>query len=269
VSLLRYDAELNILVVTKGHPFARDPFFAMFDAEPGIAWSNVDQPAAQVFFHPERAKPYDAFVLYDMPGIEFGPKGPRFHDPPEDYVNGFLDLLDRGHGFVFLHHAIAGWPTWPEYARIVGARFLYAPGEVAGAAYPASGYRHDVAHRISVVDADHPVTRELGTGFEFVDELYLCPVLEDACTPLLTSDHDFVDREFYSAELAVRGEMFSRAGWSHPNGSNWIAWTQRYRSSPIVTIACGDSPNAYESPQLRRLIANAIRYVAAEARSDS
>jgi len=27
-----------------------------------------------------------------------------------------LDLLDTGLGFVFLHHALAGWPAWPGWA---------------------------------------------------------------------------------------------------------------------------------------------------------
>ncbi len=82
MSFIRYGADLNVLLVTKGHPFLRDPFFAIFDAFPDIACSNVEQPAAQAFFTPQRAEPYDAFVMYDMPGIEFSPGGPAFHDPP-------------------------------------------------------------------------------------------------------------------------------------------------------------------------------------------
>ena len=94
----------------------------------------------------------------------------------------------------------------------------------------------------------------------------ICPVDEKRVTPLLRSDHRFADDEFYSAELAVQGKMFSREGWSHPPGTDLIAWTHRYRNSPIVYIACGDDPKAYVNPGLRRLLANAIRWVAAEAR---
>ncbi len=262
MSMIRYESDLEILVVTKGHPFERDPFFEIFDTIPDIGWSAVEQPAAQTFFTPEHAQHYDAYVMYDMPGIEFSVDGPKFHDPPAAYVDNFMKLLERGHGFVFLHHAIAGWPTWPEYADIIGGRFLYAPGEINGHPYPASGYRHAVKHRLRCVADGHPVTEGLEQGFEIEDELYLCPIDEQRLTPLLRSDHDFVDSNFYSADLAVRGEMFSRQGWSHPRGSNLIAWTHRYRNSPIVYIACGDGPDAYRNPDLRRLIANAIRYVA-------
>jgi hypothetical protein len=106
MSIIRDDAEIQTLVITKGHPFDRDGFFGMLEGLPGIATTQVEQPAAQVFFTPEMARPWDAYVLYDMPGIEFGPDGLRFHDPPKDYVEGFLALLEAGHGFVFLHHAI-------------------------------------------------------------------------------------------------------------------------------------------------------------------
>jgi len=266
MSIVRYDAPLNALLVTKGHPFARDPFHALFEGWPDIACTAVEQPAAQAFFTPEQARDWDAFVLYDMPGIEFRPDGPRFHDPPPAYVEGFTKLLDAGHGFVFLHHAIAGWPTWPEYAEMLGGRFLYAPGEVRGRSLPDSGYRHGVTHGVSAVAPDHPVLEGLSGGFEIEDELYLLHVFEDDVTPLLRSDARFTDDEFYSAALALQGKMFSNEDWSHPPGSNLIAWTRRHRNSTIVYIACGDGPAAYENPALRTLIGNAIRWVAREAR---
>ncbi len=81
---------------------------------PGVAWTHVEQPAAQVFFDPNIAKPYDAFVLYDMPGIRFrNGAPPDFIEPSLDLTRNIEELLDRGIGLVFLHHAIAGWPAWP------------------------------------------------------------------------------------------------------------------------------------------------------------
>jgi type 1 glutamine amidotransferase len=263
---MRFGDSLQVLLVTRGHPFVRDPFFAIFEGMEGIAATHVEHPAAQRFFNPEAARDWDAYVHYDMPGIEFAPGGPRFHDPPKAYVEGFLELLDAGHGFVFLHHAIAGWPTWDEYAEILGGRFLYVPGEVRGRALPDSGYRHDVSHRVRPV-ADHPVLAGLDDGFAIEDELYLFCPFEDDVTPLLRSDFGFTAENFYSAANVVqRGKMFSNEGWSHPAGSDLIAWTHRHRGSPIVYIACGDGPNAYGNPALQRLVANAIRWVAADAK---
>ena len=266
MSIIRYDAALEALVVTKGHPFERDPFFAMLEGLSDIACTHVEHPAAQAFFTPEMARPWDAYLLYDMPGIEFRPGGPLFHEPPREYVDRFLDLLEAGQGFVFLHHAIAGWPAWSEYAEILGGRFLYEPGTLRGERLPDSGYRHGVRHRVTPAVPGHPVLAGLEEGFEIEDEVYLFRVFEEDVTPLLRSDHEFVDSGFYSASLAVHGKLFSNEGWSHPPGSSLIAWTHRYRNSPIVYIACGDDPKAYANPALQRLIGNALRWVASEAK---
>lgn len=265
MSTLRYDAKLNVLLVTKGHAFARDAFHAMLDAIPDCAVTAVEHPAAQVFFDPAQAAPYDAFLLYDMPGIDFARRDPlRFVDPPDALKRSWRALLDAGKGIVFLHHAIAAWPSWPEYGEWTGARFLYAPGRVRGRDTPDSGYRHDVKHFVSPVDPNHPVVAGIGAGYEITDELYLCPVFEERVTPLLRSSHAFVPENFYSAANAIAGKMFSAEGWTHPPGSNLAAWAQRVGRSQTVTLLGGDGPVAYENPGFRRVLANALRWVVEE-----
>ncbi len=259
--------ELKALVVTKGHPFEREPFFRAFERWPDIRLTGVEHPAALCFFDPALAADWDAFVLYDMPGIAFQPTGgARFLDPPETLRRNLPALIEQGHGFVFLHHAIAGWPTWPEYADLIGGRFLYAPGTLRGRQLPDSGYQLGVRHRVSVA-ADHPVTRGLEAGFEIEDELYLCPIFEDEVTPLLRSDACFDDQAFFSADAAIHGRMLSRDGWSHPAGSNLVGWTKRVGRSTIVYLALGDGPSAYAHPAFRTLVGNAIRWVADDARA--
>ncbi len=71
------------LLTTRGHPFARDHFYKVFEANPDIEYSAVEHPAAQYMFNPEFARNFDCYVMYDMPGIEFNrdPNGngmPRF-----------------------------------------------------------------------------------------------------------------------------------------------------------------------------------------------
>ena len=196
--------DTEILLVTKGHPFEREPFFNVFDQLPGVNWTHVEQPAAQALFNAKQAARFDAYVMYDMPGIQFHPdREPTFLEPDEDYKADFRDLLASGHGFVFLHHAIAGWPAWEEYAEIVGGRFLYLPAELKGEARQDSGYRHGVTHRVSVV-GDHPVTVGVPATFEITDELYLGEVFEEDVTPLLVSDYAFTQNNFYSAAKVVR-----------------------------------------------------------------
>ena len=104
----------------------------MFDADDGIRWEGAEQPGAWSCFGADQVGNWDAIVMYDMPGLRFV-GGETIHvDPPEDFQRRFLEMLDAGQGFVFLHHAMSAWPSWPAYADIVGGRFLYKPGELHG-----------------------------------------------------------------------------------------------------------------------------------------
>ena len=267
--IVRYGEQLNVLVVAKGHPYLRDPFMAIFDEMEGVASTLVEQPLAARLMNPEGMKGFDALVLYDMPGVDFRVADPpRAVEPDEDFKRGFRALLDSSFGVVALHHAIAGWPAWEEYAELLGGRFLYKPGKLRGVDRPDSGYRHDVAHEIRAVDPSHPVLAGIPERFPLTDELYLSEVFEDAVTPLVRSDCVFTRTNFYSAKLAVSGKMFSNEGWSHDDGSNLVGWTKRARKSPLVYLQPGDGPATYADVNYRRLIANAIRWVASQPAKD-
>ncbi|MEM7018601.1 MAG: ThuA domain-containing protein, partial [Pseudomonadota bacterium] len=114
------------------------------------------------------------------------------------------------------------------------------------------------------VVADHPVTQGIGSSFTVEDELYLYEVFEDDVIPLLRSQHEFIDENFYSASLAIQGKMFSSEGWQHTPGSNLIGWVKSYRNSPIVYLQCGDASNTYENPAFTQLIKNAVTWVAGD-----
>ena len=250
------------MLVTKGHPFEREPFFEVFDTMEGVDWTHVEQPAAQALFTVKQAAAYDAYVMYDMPGIRFTGVGePEFLEPDPEYKANLLELVEAGHGFVFLHHAVAGWPAWEEYAEIVGGRFLYMPGSLRGKDYPDSGYRHSVEHNVSVV-GEHPVTQGIPPSFSITDELYLFEVFADSVQPLLTSDYDFSRDNFYSAAKAVAEQkMFNNDGWEHEPGSNLIGWAHERGNSRIVYLQCGDDAVAYANPHFRTLVRNAISWV--------
>ncbi len=271
---------VRVALVTKGHPFDADAFFAVFDAMSDVSvsdgrdapvaieWTHVEHPEALALVEPDRAAEFDVFVMYDMPGITFtrGDPPAEFPDPPVGYVDAFEALLAAGKGMVFLHHAIAGWPAWERYAHIVGGRFHYQPASLDGIDYPDSGYRHDVTHTVEVLDASHPICAGLESSFEITDEVYLFPVLDNAndndIHPLMASTYDFVDTNFYSADRAIRGTRNDRSGWAHPRGSNLVAWTKRVGASPIAYIQFGDGPHTYADPNYRRIVANAISWAA-------
>ena len=264
MSFINYRAGKKILVMSKGHPFNREDFFSLFDSMEGIDACAVEQPACQHLFKPALASDYAAFVFYDMPGMDFmAEDAPAYIEPPESFKKDFLALLEAGHGFVFLHHSIAAWPAWPEYAEIVGGKFLYKADSVRGQAFADSGYRHEVTHTVTAL-AEHPVLNNVPRQFTITDELYLAHVFEDTITPLLASDYGYVDENFYSAQEAVQGRMYSRQGWHHPPGHNRVGWVKSYRNSPIVYLQCGDSKAAYDNPAFQTLLRNAIDWVSSD-----
>lgn len=265
-TLIDYHADRRLLAFGKGHPFDRPAFFGLLDRLDGWAWTYAEQPAAAHLLNPNAAGEYAALLFYDMPGIDFlSPGGPHFLAPPMAMVEGFEALLQSGRcGLVFLHHAVAAWPSWPRWADVIGARFFYAPARHAGADYPDSGYRHDVTHRVTPADPEHPVAAGLKAGFDLTDELYLFTVFNDGKTPLMISDHRFRDTSFFSAAQAVQGRMYSRAGWRHPPGTNLIAWAKHVGNTPLVYIQSGDGASAYDNPGFQRLLSNALNWVAAQ-----
>jgi uncharacterized protein len=261
--IIKHNAPVKCLVAVRGHPFDRTAFDSLFQAMEDVSATMVDQPAAAQLMTPEGMKNYDVLVLYDMPGLDFTQAEPAEYLAPDEQLKaGFRALLESGKGVVALHHALAGWPTWHDYAEWLGGRFLYRPGSVRGKSCPDSGYRHEVTYTASVV-ADHPVTAGLPEQFELTDELYLAQVFEADVTPLLRSSATFTRDHFYSADAAVKGRMFENEGWDHPPGSNLIGWTKQALNSRVVYLQPGDGPSVYDNPHYRRLVENAIKWVCA------
>lgn len=254
---------IEALVVTKGHPFEREPFFETLDAlqhpdaNTTINWTHVEHPAAEAVLTPEGAAAFDLILFYDMPGVTFTGSNPPFavYDPSERFKENFLKLLDAGMPMIFMHHAIASWPTWPEFAEVIGGRFHFLPGELRGRHYPGSGYRFRVDQTISVVDLSHPIVEGIGESFPYRDEVYMYPVLEKDVTPLLRSDFSFKPENFRYGGIDFK---------DHPEGSNLVGWTKKARNSSIAYLQFGHDSVAYANPYYRLLLANAVKWAAAE-----
>jgi uncharacterized protein len=254
----------RVLVITKGHPFDADAFFAMWNTVAPNAWTHWEHPEATELLATNATDDYDVIVFYDMPGIRFTKSDPpaEFTEPPTAFVAAFAALRDAGKPLVFLHHAVAGWPAWEEYAHIVGGRFHYQPATLGTVDYPDSGYRFDVRHTIEVLDPTHPVCEGLGESFSLTDELYLFPVLEAEVVPLMRTTFDMSDAsQFYSADLAIRGTRNSNDGWTHPPGSQLVAWAKNSANSPVVYLQFGDGPVTYADSSFQRALTNSLNWV--------
>jgi hypothetical protein len=192
---------VELLVVTKGHPYDHGAFRAMLDSLHRVECTHVEQPAAQVVLRPENDPPYDAVLFYDMSGIVMpGPRGLEgrgeigdFEDPPDDYRRSIEALLARGTGILMMNHGMISWPSWPLWRKISGTSFMLRAGKLGNRSLPGSGFRggmgqpdRNATHRLRPATPDHPVLAGLEAGagddsepgFEICDELYLGPAKE-------------------------------------------------------------------------------------------
>ncbi len=261
---------VSVLIVSKGHAYAHDSFLAMFESMQGVTTTLVEQPAAQVVLAPEHVGAYDCVLFYDMSGIP----GYGGHDgvdaagqPPPAYARAIEALLERGTGLVFLNHATVSWPHWPLWRRIHRSSFMLQQGKLDGIEVPGSGYRggHGPLPNATIhlqPACRHPVLEGLEGGFDITDELYLKTAgYESHVVPLMRGRYDFVDKNFTAPPLAAPEEQ---ANWRHPPGSDLIVWLNACGNSPVFVSDVGDAPPAYDHPSYRRLIHNAIGWVASE-----
>ena len=71
---------VRMLLITKAHPYEREPYYQMFDSMGSdITWMHVDHPAAEAFMTPKYANRYDVAFFFDMNGAqaELGRSTPR------------------------------------------------------------------------------------------------------------------------------------------------------------------------------------------------
>jgi len=251
---------IKMLLITKTHPFDREPFYQMYDSfGADVTWMHVEQPAAEKLLSPKYASMYNVAVFYDLdgsqrelgrstPGANGGPT--TYAPPPADLQANFKALLQQGKGMLFTHHAIASWVhNWPEYVEVMGGACDWGtPINIRGVQHPNSGFFGMTPQHITVVDKAHPITQGIGDGFDITDESYSCPMFEDTVHPLLRTD--FVPAD-HNRNLA--------ASWKY---SNLAGWVKTAENSPVAYIQMGHGPAAWINPVYRKLLLNAIKWTA-------
>lgn len=249
-----------------GHPFDKpslDRLLESLDADVSL----FEWPRAGELFTAAGSESllenFDVLALYDMPGINFRRgDSPEFFAPSAEIVEGWTTLTTRGMPVLALHHSIASWPTWSGFAEILKGRFHYAPASLRGLDYPDSGYAMNVLQRFSVAEPSHPVCEGLPSTFELTDETYQCPVFDDEVEVLIRTDAARDDVHHSSAFAAVRRE--ANPDWHHPTASNAVAWTHMSGRSTVVYLQPGEGPESFDNPWYRRLIDNAVGWLATQ-----
>lgn len=218
--------KIRTVVVVGGHGYDKGRFPDAFagNDDIGVDIREIKEKGKKGVFEDIENWPYDVMVLYS-----FG------QQPSEAEKANFLKLLDRGVGLVILHHAIAGYPDWDEYEKILGAKYCLKPITRDGVEMPASIWKEGVEIKVHVEDANHPITKGM-KNFSLVDETYGKWTWHPGSHVLLTTDT--------------------------PQNTKQICWAKTYAKSRVVYLQLGHGPDAFVNKNYQRLVAQSIRWTA-------
>jgi type 1 glutamine amidotransferase len=206
----------RVLIITGGHDFEREAFFEMFNEMPGIKYQELIHPEANQVYASDLIEEIDVLIFYDM--IQ------EISDPEK---KAFLNLLEKGLGMVFLHHSLASYQEWDEFADIIGGRYILSD-------QGGSTYRHGVDMPVHIVSGDHPLTKGI---------------------------NDFVIHDEVYGNFKVLPDVNALLTTTHPESGEIIAWTNTAGKSRIVYIQLGHDHHAYENPDFRLLMNQTIDWV--------
>jgi hypothetical protein len=130
---------------------------------------------------------------------------------------------------------MASFQKWPEYRKIVGAKYYLEPMEEGGMQHRASTYKHDIDMNIHIANFSHPITQGM-SDFTIHDEGYKYCGFEKDNKVLLTTNHQDSDKP--------------------------ICWVRRYGKARVCGLQLGHDSGAYNNPNYRTLVARAIEWSA-------
>jgi type 1 glutamine amidotransferase len=191
-----------------------------------VRYQIVEFPSAFDMFLPENRDKYDVLVFYHM-----------WQQITEKQARMLSECIKQGKPLVALHHSICAFDNWPEYINIIGGKYFHKPTVVNGKEYPACSYIHDLHFKVKIADHSNPVTHGID-DFEIFDEAYKGYYVEDGVTPLLTTDE--------------------------PSSTPVIGWSKMYGDARVVTLQSGHDVPTFENPSFRKLLKQAIVWVAEE-----
>ncbi len=146
--------------------------------------------------------------------------------------DAYMRLTGQGKPLLFLHHAIASYQKWPEFEKIIGGKYVEAGRNIPEEEH--SNYEHDV-WVYTRVEKYTAVTVGLKEP-RFFDEIYGNVRISEDVIPLLRT--------------------------THPKSMEYVAWQHKYKNSQIVYLQPGHDYRTYESGEYRKLVTQAIKYLA-------
>jgi hypothetical protein len=218
------NGKIRLLLTYGGHGFEEKPFFAMFDALPGVTYTKAPLPESAGLLKPGFQKQYDVLVMYDMCG-----------GFSKEQQKALVALLAQGIGVVSLHHNLGAHQAWPEFTKIIGGKFCAKAETIGGKTYGPSTYEHGQQIHVTVADEHHPITRGLA-DFTIHDETYGKCYIAPGAHVLLRTDN--------------------------PKNNPEIAWVQPYGKSRVFYFQLGHDSMAWSNPAYPDILGRGIRWAA-------
>ncbi len=191
-------------------------------------------------FRKDSLKQFDAVCLNNTVGN-------LFTDP--QLRQNLLEFVLDGGGLLGIHGATVAFTdfpngakeTWPEFARMLGAR---------GAAHLAQ----DEHVFIKLDSPDHPLNRPFGgKGFEHVSEFFRvgAPYSRDHVHVLFSIDTS-------KTKLPPKG---THPGVERADDDYALAWTRNHGQGRVVYCTIGHSPQDFMTPKILEFYLGAIQFV--------
>lgn len=167
---------------------------------------------------------FDAVLFYTTGDLPFS----------ADEQRAFFEFVNKGGGFIGVHSATDTFPSVPEYAALVGARFDGHPWhELVG---------------VRVADANSPATRHLGASFQILDEIYqFGPPYDRANLHVLL-------------ELETTPELLARPGVNRTDGDFALAWCKDAGAGRVFYTALGHRAEVWEDERFLRHLEGGIAW---------
>jgi type 1 glutamine amidotransferase len=212
--------QLRVLVLTGGHNFDEQPFYKMFADFDNTEIDHVEIQKECTYFDDTSQWDYDVIVFYNFRN-SLSSKGQE----------NLLKLCDKGIGMVILHHAIAGFPEWSMWPKIVGAQYFLKDTEIDGEIWKRCTYKHGVTYHVTLEKSKSMVTDGL-KDFEISDEVYKGYRLKSDNHILLTTDEPLSQKE--------------------------IGWIRTFQKSKVCYIQLGHGKEAFGNSHYKQLIKQSI-----------
>jgi len=214
----------NVMLVSGGHAYDTIQFFQLFDSLDEIEYVHFSQPEANKALADEKWKKFDAIVFYDM-----------WQHISEKEKQAYIEMTRQGMPILFLHHSLVSYQDWPEFEKMLGGKYIETSPAIPKG--ERSTYKHDVWVDVEVVNPEHPAIKGF-RYFRIFDEVYGNYRVSPDVQPLLKT--------------------------SHPESTEIIGWENNYNASTIIYLQPGHDYHAFESSEYRKLISQAIHYLAQE-----